>query len=506
MADENSKKKLNIGSFDATITLINPNETLVKKEEKSVVVRNLAGKLVRRTSKTGALPEIYSLINTGEKFVREEESRIVIRTEAGKLVARKKPETEIKKEADKEPVPVQPQEPAEEKKDLKTRLMERHAFLGRMERGEKIGVQQEQPSRPMQAVNTDLVEEIEDSNEDIEEIAPDAEVTQLENAVTQEKQERDLGKSSNKGVRANETVRYVSGGAKNPNEKPSLKGSATGAGLVGNVSLPEPEKLATPEPKKLKKAKKKRKPVKPWVIVLSLVTMYVIGMGIYFFTGYNFDKKQVNIVLYYIDVGSGAKLEYYDGEKFNSNEMSMTYYYDDEHIESFNITEKHFADTTVGMGYGLNKGHINALWVDSFKNASSRTVKVKFAFDNLVCYVPVTIYRNQLKSLEKTFIIDKLQAEQELYPTIFGIYSNRVLDAREEEIRQEIKLDLYDLILNYNGESYSLKENNCFDGTKYIMPTTIGEQTIDYSSGVSLLARVDSDGYNPTRTISLFSN
>jgi len=71
------------------IQLINPNETLVKKEEKSLVVRNLAGKLVRRTDPDGVLDEIYDLIQEGEVFVREEESRIVVRNKAGKLVARK---------------------------------------------------------------------------------------------------------------------------------------------------------------------------------------------------------------------------------------------------------------------------------------------------------------------------------------------------------------------------------------------------------------------------------
>ena len=76
--------------LSASISLINPNETLVKKEEKSVVVRNKDGKLVRRTSPDGALKSVYALILEGEVFIREEESRIIVRNKDGKLVARKK--------------------------------------------------------------------------------------------------------------------------------------------------------------------------------------------------------------------------------------------------------------------------------------------------------------------------------------------------------------------------------------------------------------------------------
>ena len=104
MAEENSSKKgllntgstkVGAGSFDVLVTLINPNETLVKKEAKSVVVRNKDGKLVRRTDPDGVLDDIYTLIAEGEVFVREEESRIIVRNKLGKLVARNKPEPEV---------------------------------------------------------------------------------------------------------------------------------------------------------------------------------------------------------------------------------------------------------------------------------------------------------------------------------------------------------------------------------------------------------------------------
>jgi len=499
------------------IQLINPNETLVKKEEKSLVVRNLAGKLVRRTDPDGVLDEIYDLIQEGEVFVREEESRIVVRNKAGKLVARKI-RNEIEEETvqpqkieEKKPEPkVEETPPVEEKKQeaaaggLRDRLRAKHSFLDRMAKGEKVGVAPTINESPtMQVVNADLVEEIDDDQ--IEEIQPDAEVTELENAVNADTAYRSSGRGSSKGFRANEKGTYVSSGAKNPNEKPNMKGSATGDGLVGNYVLATPDSpIPAPEEKK-KKAKKPAKPVKPWVVVVALVSLYVIGMLTYFFVGYNFNEKAINIVLYYIDIGENAKLEYYDGEQFNYNEMKMTYYYSDDKVESFNITSADFAETTIGMGYTLDNEYISALWIDSFSNVSSRQVKVKFNFGNLICYVPVTIYRNKLDKIEKHFEISSLSAGQELAPTLFGVYTNQLIDDSEERIRKVLSLDQFDLELYYEGQPYSLKENDCFDGKKYVLPTELGGTTINYSSGtLGLRAVVEADGFSSSKSIVLY--
>lgn len=527
MAGENNKNlgSANAGLFDASVTLINPNERLVKKEIKSVVVRNEAGKLVRRTFGGDELPVVYDVIKEGEVFVREEETRVIVRTEAGKLVARIKPveiveeeiieddfnniEPEIKPEPEpieEEPAP-QPKN-AESSGDFRSRLMARHSFLGRMERGEKIATIKDIPARPMEVVNSDLVEEIEDTVDDsVEEVAVDHEVYELENAVTAEKYSRDMGYSSSKGVRASQTVGYVSSGAKNPNEKPQMKGTARAEGLVGNSVLPAPKRVEEPIAEKPKRIKKVRKPVKPWVVVVSLVSIYLAILATYFFTSFNFDKKQVHLVLYYISVGESAKLEYYDGEKFSSNELEMTYYYSDEQIESFNITEDHFAETTLGMGYTIDRGYISGLWVGNYANATSRVVKIKFVIDNLICYVPVTIYRNQLISAEKNFELSNISAGQVIYPTIFGNYSNKVLNDRQEQIKKELSLDSYDLELHTSqGEPIKLKESGCFDGVKYTLPETMlvdGVETeIDYSTAV-LYAYINSDGYNGARLLRL---
>lgn len=527
MAGGNNKKitSANVDDEFVSVTLINPNERLVRKETKSVVVRNMDNKLVRRTYNGEELPSVYDVIKEGEIFVREEESRIIVRTEDGKLVARQKPVEIIEEEIIEEDFDAQVEEPEEDTMpeqveaneeapktgDLRSRLMARHSFLGRMERGEKISTPADIPNRPMQEVNSDLVEEIEDDDEGIEEVAVDAEVQELEQAVTEEKYLRDIGKSSAKGVRTNETVGYVSGGAKNPNEKPQMKGTKRAEGLVGNSSLPTPERVIVAEqkPKKVKKAKKERKPVKPWVIVLSLVSIYLVILATYFFTSFNFGKKQVNLVLYYIDVGENAKLEYYDGEKFSSNELQMTYYYSDEKIENFNITESHFAETTLGMGYTIDKGYINALWVDSFENANSRLVKIKFIVDNLICYVPVTIYRNKLQSIEMKFVLSDVNAGQIIYPTVFGNYTNKVLNERQEVIKQELDLSMYDLVLDFGGQQFSLKDEGCFDGTKYIMPDTVMidevETEIDYDApSTRIRAVTKNDGYNTSKSIDLY--
>ena len=486
------------------ISLINPNETLVKKEDKSIVVRNKDGKLVRRTDPDGALNDIYELIREGEVFVREEETRIIVRNKDGKLVARKIIVEEVLDEDNipsfdelsepqvKERVQVpqeEKQEEPEENSSLRDRLKSRHSFLDRIERGQKVGVAPEvKEESTFHVVNSDLVEEI-----DEDEVMPDAEVLELEDAV------------SDSGV-------HVSGGAINPNEKPNLAGSGVGKGLVGNYALATPEKEIV-IPQENKKEKKKLEPVKPWVVVVALVSIYVIGMLAYFFIGYNFKNKSVGIVLYYIDIGENAKLEYYDGEQFNYNEMKMTYYYSDDKIETFNLSSGNFADTTAGMGYKFNNEYISALWIDNFASASSRVVKIKFSFDNLICYVPVTIYRNKLDKLEKMFTLSSIDAGQEITPTIFGVYKNVLLDARDEVIRKVMPLDSYDLEL-FDGVSkyYSLKEHGCFDGTKYILPAEIDHDAnpgtsnivIDYSNpNIRLRAVTQSDSYNLAQVLQL---
>lgn len=514
----NSDATLDARSFARLVSLINPNETLVKKETRSVVVRNKDGKLVRRTSAGDRLEDVYSLINEGEVFVREEESRLVVRNKDGKLVARKKQSQEVKpqikqevkaspqisKPQNVEPIKEDIPEAKTESNDagLKSRLMAKHAFLSRIERGEKIGGSFSS-GKAMETVNTDLVEEIED-DEDEEEIEPDAEVLELEDAVTEDKYNRTVGNSSSKGRRAGDTGTYISSGAKNPNEKPSLKGTATGNGLVGNYSLATPEKAVSTEPPK-KKEKKPRKPIKPWVIAVVCAGIYAIGMLTYFLAGFNFGKKQVGITLYYIDISEDAKLEYYDGEQFVFGGMKMTYYYDDEHIETRNIDGRNFADTTVGMGYSLVGSSVNALWVDNFALSSSRKVKVKFVIDDLICYVPITIHRNRLNSIEKYFDINSITAGQEMVPTIFGVYTNYILDQKGENIKKQIPATQYDLKMYYGGQSYSLKELGCFDGTKFILPETINSTSVDYTdSSIDIYAIVESDGFNQQRQIKIY--
>lgn len=514
----------NAGSkSSANITLIKPDERLIKKEEKSVVVRTVEGKLVRRTASSGILPETFGFMEEGEVFVAETDKDItVLDKNEQKKVRLKHPEEEVIEdeiiedepeveltEADlnkETPAQIEAEKEAKEeaREEKKERLMSKYAFLERLERGERVGGFNEQNSKPMEAVNTDLVEEIEDSSAEPE-VEPDKDVVALENAVTDDKYNRTIGNSSSKGVRSGETVTHITSTAINPNEKPNLKGTAIADGLVGNSSVAVD--LPKAEPVVVKKPKKKRKPLKPWVVALSLASIYIIGMLVYFFVGFNFGKKKIDLVLYYISIGENAKLEYYDGEHFNSREMLMTYYYSDDRIETSNLSESNFAETTVGMGYTLNKGNISALWVDSFKNAESRSVKVKFVYNNLVCYVPVTIYRNKLTNVTKQFNITSLEAGLEINPTLFAEYTNKVISSNGgSPITGVLDGSKYTLKLNYEGNTYDLKALGYEKNNKYTLPETIGETTIDYtSSHISLYAEIPSDGFNPSKMLMLYS-
>ena len=67
MSNSEVTKLNNAGSkSSANITLIKPDERLIKKEEKSVVVRTVEGKLVRRTASSGILPETFGFMEEGE--------------------------------------------------------------------------------------------------------------------------------------------------------------------------------------------------------------------------------------------------------------------------------------------------------------------------------------------------------------------------------------------------------------------------------------------------------
>lgn len=506
-------------SLSSRSMLIKPGETLIKKEDSSVVVRTTEGKLVRRTDSDGEIASVYKLIKLNEVLVSIDGDSVVVRNESGKLVKRKTATASILKEASepkketvapvqKEAVKPEAKKEVEQKEEskpenkegLRDRLLSKHSFLDRINKGESVSAPKQVvvEAAPLQA--NDDIEEI----EDIEDVQADSSVTQLEAAVTKEKFDRSIGRGSSKAA-VGSGARGITQSALNPNEKP-LQGvnGKLNQSLAGNV---QPEiVLAKPDVEIKKKVKKQRKPIKAWMVMAALVGIYTIGMMAYFFTAYNFEPKKVDVNLYYISIGSGAKLDYYDGEKINTTDMLMTFYYSKSDIQTANLVESNLAESTVGMGYAVNnKGYITALWQDGYESADSRSVKLKFTYEGLISYVPVTIYRNKLTELKKQFIVPTLYAGLELSPTIYGVYTNEVLESQNNSIQRELDKTSYDLVLEYGSEEYSLKELGAFSQGKYTLPEIIEGQTIDYSrSGTKLYAVYHNDGYNTEKRIELF--
>lgn len=515
--------------------LIKPEEILVKKEESSVVVRTKEGKLVRRTDK-GGLDDIINLIKPGEVFIRAEENAIIVRNEAGKLIKRRlaEPAVKIKKEPQKEQKSAtkigainpalkvvrvnkeeslkqeeqpksEPDKQSSNTSSLRERLKNRHAFLSRIEKGEKVTVDKE-PAPMDEATFTpmnDFVEEIE-----TDDVSVDSSVTELENAALEDKYNRTVGNMSSVATRGIGKG-SISGSAINPNEKPVLgSGSKMSQSLAGNDSgyvLAKPEKdISFVKPKKEKKPKK---PFNTTAFVLSLVGVYLVAILAYFFIGYNFKPKKVDVILYYITIGEDAKLKYYDGEKINTTDMHMTFYYSENDVKQASLTESNIAEPTVGMGYGIaSNGYVNALWTGEYENKATREIKLKFDYDGLICYVPVTVYRNKLKALVKHFDVPSLSAGQEINPTIYGVYTNEVIAESGETKQRELSHNDYDLFLFYNGVNYNLKNNGAYKNGQYIMPETIGEIPIDYAqSGTKLIARYKADGFNAETSLVIYS-
>lgn len=518
--------------------LIKPEEILVKIENGSIVVRTAEGKLIRRKDSDGILDKRIELIKPDEKFVRIEDGAVVVRNTDGKLVRRRvnqlkaapqknkqedktdkeepsktrigainpalkvvRVNSEKQKEVTKEPI--QKENGAEnETGSLRDRLKSRHAFLSRIERGEKVSQPQELPQMDESTFtpNNDFVEDIES-----EDVGVDASVTALEDATVEEKYNRTVGNMSSQAMRGVGSG-SISGSAKNPNEKPLMgSNSKMSRSLAGNNDyvLAKPEKEIVVTPKKVKKA---RKPINQTAFVLSLVGVYAIGLLIYFLIGYNFKPKKVDLILYYITIGNDAKLNYYDGEKINTTDMLMTFYYSEDDIKQSSLTESNIAEPAVGMGYGIqSNGYISAIWTGDYANKDSRDIKLKFDYDGLICYVPVTIYRNKLDKLVKKFNIPSLSVGQEINPTIYGVYTNAVIAESGETKQRELDHNVYTLLLVYEGINYNLKEIGCYNNGVYTMPEEYNEIEFDYSkTGTRLVALYHADGYNAEKSLNLY--
>ena len=369
------------------------------------------------------------------------------------------------------------------------RVNSRHSFLERIKNNEKVSGQ-----RPVVAQTPTQAMPQEDAIEDVESVTPDRSVSELESAVVDENLANSLGKGTSYASASIGGESKVSGLATNPNAKAtdilSQANNPISRSLTGNqvAAIPMPTN-ALPK----KKEKKKRKPIKLWIPMVAIASVYVIVCLVYFFTTYNFADKSVNLGMYYIDVGADSKKEYYDGQKFNFYELIMTYYWSEEDIEKYDLTKLNMVEPTNSMGYTLNNGYINAIWDGEYASESVeyRDVDVKFLYNEEVCYVPVRIYKNILTSLNCYSSVQDMEeskAGDSISVTVFGVYTNKVMvDEGINSIERKMESGEYDLWIHlYRGTSIiDARQKLVFDeNTKtYTLPEMVAGFSVRYAPG-----------------------
>ncbi len=373
-------------------------------------------------------------------------------------------------------------------KELMERVNARHSFLERMRKNEKIGVTKApEIVQTQETTNGDLYEE----SIDEENIAPDRSVSQLESDVLDENYSNSIGGGTSYATSNIGNESKVSGLATNPNANPmaimSQAGNPISQSLAGNqTAIPRPVNAKV----EIKKPKKKRKPIKLWIPMVAIASVYVVACLVYFFTCYNFADKSVDIGKYYIAVGADSKKEYYDGQKFNFYELIMTYYWSDENVEEYDLTKFHMVEPTNSMGYTLNNGYISGIWDGDYADdaVAYRDVKVKFLYNEETCYVPVRIYKNILTSLNCYSSVQDLYGAKggdTIAVTVFGVYTNKVMqDEGIGSIERKLDAGEYDLWIHVEGSdglsgSSKLEYNEATK--KYIVPSKIGSATIHYT-------------------------
>lgn len=373
-------------------------------------------------------------------------------------------------------------------KDFLDRVNAKHSFLERMRKNEKISAPK------MAELEAETVDEepsvVEEAIEDVNNVAVDSSVSELETAVLDENYANSIGKGSNYASANIGGESSISGLATNPNADPKMIMSQAGKpisqSLAGNqVKLPTPVNAKT----KLVKPKKKRKPIKLWIPMVALAGVYLVVCLVYFFTCYNFGDKSIDIGKYYIAIGDEAKKEYYDGEQFNFYELVMTYYWAEENVEEYDLTKLHIVEPTKSMGYTLNNGYISAIWDGDYASDDVlyRDVNVKFLYKDETCFVPVRIYKNILTSLKCYSSVQDLYGAKggdTIAVTVFGVYTNKVLEESGlGSIDRKLDPTEYNLWIHIKASDIgSMRAKLEFDekSHKYVLPSKVGNITIRY--------------------------
>lgn len=382
------------------------------------------------------------------------------------------------------------QQPAQPKQEtLRDRISAKHSFLLKLENNERVGGAGYNSISASGSAGEFSGANSANGNGIFEEaIAPDANVTDLANAVMKENYDYSIGKGASIATGTGRGASAVSGAASNPNgsvlnSPVSNANNKFSQGLAGNLA-------AAPVIAKPKKAKKKKVYIKPWVIALPLVLIYVVVAFVYFIGKYNFADKSVNVGLYYVNIGAKAKLKYYDGEPFNWRDMAMTYFYGDKNIKEYDLGKINFVEPDEYSGYTIKEdGGICAVWDGEYANADFRPVEVAFKHENQIVKIAVRIYRNKISKLSTYSSIEELKAGELINPVVRGVYTNEVMvEDGINYLSKQLTTDEYNLLFTYNDGARDVGAYlvpNAVTGM-FTLPKTIvlpdREVTVDYSA------------------------
>ena len=393
-----------------------------------VIVTTLDGRKVPKSQIADGEIFINEQGKKVRKVVKKPIADIATGVESGAVTNVSSPD-EVDNHIEQNPKQKEHYEELKKEQSLRERLSSRHAFLDRMNIG-KSDNKNDKKSAQSPKVNG-LPSPVNVDGDVDENVEVDKSVTSLESALISESAENSAGLGGNLAKPVDVTMSSsVSAVAINPNKKDASQSGATLA-LKGETLATPQQLLATPV--NTKKKKKTRKPFNLMWIGVPMLAIYVVVMAVYFISGYNFGDKSVGMGLYGLAVGENAKREYYDGQVFNANEITMNYYYGEGNVKVGNLTKANLVPPTPSMGYRIENGCIYAIWDGEYKDAESRTVTVKFEHEGQFGEVDVTIYKNILVGLDCHSSMSSVSEDGYIRTAVHGVYSNWVLGYGNEE-------------------------------------------------------------------------
>lgn len=303
---------------------------------------------------------------------------------------------------------------------LRARVLNRHAFVSNLERGESASSasslrEEVQVTKPLE---TEVMEEA---------IEPDNSVGDLEKSVLATTYRESVGKGSGKGVSAGATSYAGKEKAINPLEKERAdertRNSLAGS-YVAKTALPEVQKA---------KPKKERRPVKSGLLVgLGVALVAVLYVAVFLLT-YNFGDKKVHFVEYTLTTAETAVTKYQDGAQLNLNGINFCYNYDNNESKNVALSLVNLEAPSADAGYKIVNGYVVADWSGDFSGSDRRNITLRFFSGTEHAPLNVTIFRNKVVSLKSlsvlptstvydgTAYVTGLNANAEFYLDVFGV-------------------------------------------------------------------------------------